>query len=72
MSARVPREKKKRRKRVPPKKSHKQTVDQQFGRVKAAKGKTQREWCPICMEVHTKNQHRFHGVGSFDRTRGNA
>lgn len=65
----VTREKKKRRKRVPPKKAHKQTVDQQFGRVKAKSGRPQRQWCNTCLEVHTKNVHRFHGVGSFDRVR---
>ncbi len=61
----VAREKKKRRKRVAPKKAHKKTVDQNFGRI----AKSKRDWCPRCLEVHTKNVHRFHGVGSFDRVR---
>ncbi len=71
MSARVGgKEKKSRRKRVKPRGAHKQTVDNQFGRVKARSGKTQRIWCDLCLKTHTKNEHRFHGVGSFNRTRG--
>jgi|GEM_PF-6182590 hypothetical protein len=29
--------------------------------------KSKRE-CPICAKTHTKNEHRFHGTGTYKKT----
>lgn len=54
------------RRRKPREVKHKKIIDHMFGRV------TQRQkfLCPICSMPHTINQHRFHGVGSFEKTHG--
>lgn len=45
---------------------HRAITDKKFGRTQRV---PQQALCPICQSSkHTRNEHRFHGKGSFKRT----
>lgn len=54
------------RRKKPREIKHKKIIDNYFGRELPR----QKFLCPVCTGPHTINQHRFHGVGSYEKTHG--